>query len=79
VGDRISLCEFQLDRLPALAADLVRRQVAVIATASTPGALAQGGDRDRFRLDLRDSVNPVEIGLVASLSDRAATSRAWPC
>ena len=32
--------EGQYDRLPALAADLVRRQVTVIVTNSTPGALA---------------------------------------
>src|SRR5262245_11653129 len=32
--------EGQYDRLPALAADLVRRQVSVIATATTPAAIA---------------------------------------
>ena len=40
--------ENQLDRLPALAADLVRRQVAVIVTTGRhrSGARGQGGDHD---------------------------------
>jgi putative ABC transport system substrate-binding protein len=34
----------QNDRLPAMAADLVRQQVAVIVTNNTPSSLGQGRD-----------------------------------
>jgi putative ABC transport system substrate-binding protein len=47
----------QNDRLPALAADLVRHRVAVIAAGTTPGAIV-----------FQAGVDPVEAGLVASLS-----------
>ena len=43
--------ENQIDRLPALAAELVRRQVAVIVAMDTPGVGSQGGNRDHpYRL-----------------------------
>ena len=38
--------ENQLDRLPALAADLVRRQVAAIVTIGSRRVCGQGGDQD---------------------------------
>ena len=60
--------ENQYDRLPALAADLVRRRVAVIVAGGTAAALAAKAATTTIPIVFATGGDPVALGLVASLN-----------
>jgi len=56
------------DRLPELAAELVRRQVTVIVSTSTPAVLAARTATTTIPIVFFVAADPVQLGLVTSLS-----------
>jgi putative ABC transport system substrate-binding protein len=60
--------ENQIDRLPQLAAELVRQRVAVIVTGAPPSTFAAKAATTTIPIVFGVAEDPVKLGLVASLS-----------
>jgi ABC-type uncharacterized transport system substrate-binding protein len=66
----------QYDRLPAMAADLVRRPVSLIVAQGPPAALAARAATTTIPIVFVVGFDPIAGGLVQSLIGRAVTRRA---
>ena len=71
------LAEGRVDRLPDLAAELVRLKVDVIAAGPTPSAMAKNATRT-IPVVMLGAAEPVKLGLIASFARPGGTSPGCP-
>jgi putative tryptophan/tyrosine transport system substrate-binding protein len=72
VGQNVAIeyhwAEQQIDRLPAMAADLVKRRVTVIAAVTTPAVIAAQAATTTIPIIFEAGSDPVRLGLVTNLN-----------
>ena len=68
----------EMERLPALAADLVRLGVDIIVTGNTPNTVAAMKATTTIPIVMTNSADPISAGLVANLGRPGGMSPACP-